>query len=131
VELLRFTVVAIGGVLLDLVIAYSLAVGLGLPLWLAATAGFAVAALVNYILHELWTFGSKTSRPSVLRAAKYLFLCALTLVVRVAVVFLLGAWFGSGPILLILIASAGVSFVVNFALSKFLIFSQRAASAQR
>jgi putative flippase GtrA len=127
-EALRFTVVAIGGVFLDLGIAYSLVLGFGLPLWLAATVGFVVAALVNYVMHELWTFGSATRRPSLRRAAKYVFFSALTLVARLTVVFLLGVWFGSGPVLPILIAGVSGSFVVNYTLSKFLICSHNAPS---
>ena len=68
-DVLRFIVVASRqAVILDIGIAYVLARGFGIPLWLAATAGFVVAALVNYVLHELWTFGSADSqfRPGVL-----------------------------------------------------------------
>jgi putative flippase GtrA len=124
-EAVRFTLVAIGGVILDLSIAYVLAVGVGLPLWLAATAGFMVAALANYIAHELWTFGAAGGRVSARRAAQYLSASALTLVARIMMVFLLRAWFGSTAVLPILIAAAGVSFAVNFAVSKYLIFNRK------
>lgn len=127
-EALRFTIVAIGGVVLDLTIAYTLSVGFGLPLWLAATAGFVCAALVNYIMHELWTFGTSTRRVSAPRAAKYVLLSVVTLAVRVAVVSLLVTGFETPPALPILVAGAAASFAVNFALSKFLMFAPDAPS---
>ena len=124
-ETVRFTLVAIGGVILDLSVAYALAVGFGLPLWLAATASFVVAGLMNYIVHELWTFGVAGGRVSAQRAAQYLSASALTLVARIVMLFLLRAWFGSTAVLPILIAAAGVSFAVNFAISKYLIFNRK------
>ncbi len=123
-EAVRFTLVAIAGVILDLAVAYALARGFGLPLWLAATAGFVVAALVNYIAHELWTFGAVGGRVSARRAAQYLSASALTLAARLLAVFLLGMWLGSTAVLPVLVAAAGVSFAVNFTVSKYLIFNR-------
>ena len=123
-EAVRFTLVATGGVILDLSVAYALAVGFGLPLWLAATAGFVVAALVNYITHELWTFSAAGSRVSARRAVQYLSASALTLVARLLIVLLFRGWFRSTAVLPILIAAASVSFLVNFAVSKYIIFKR-------
>ena len=51
-EAARFLAVAVAGLILDLAVAWSAARYLGLPLWLAAALGFAVAAAMNYALHE-------------------------------------------------------------------------------
>lgn len=124
-EAVRFFAVAFSGVALDLAVAFALAHYLGVPLWAAAVCGFALAALANYAAHEYWTFRSHASRLSWLRAAQYIATSAATLVTRLAVILLLTRWLPADSSLLILVLAAGVSFFVNFLLSKFLIFSQR------
>ena len=120
-ELARFLAVTVLGVILDLAIAFALHTGLGVPLWLAAATGFALAAGVNYVIHQTWSF--RSGPLSVRRAGLYALVALATLGVRVGIVALLdralpGAW----P-LAILVAGAGGSFCVNFALSKFVVFA--------
>lgn len=119
-ELLRFFAVTVLGVVVDLAIAFALHTWLGVPLWLAAAIGFTLAACANYIIHQTWSF--RSGPLSLRRAGLYALVALVTLAVRVGVVAQLdrvleGAW----P-LAILIAGAGGSFVVNFALSKFVVF---------
>jgi len=122
-EMLRFFIVTVLGVVLDIAIAYGLHELAGLPLALAAVIGFMCAASANYILHQLWSFQSSSGRLSASRAAKYGLVAGLTLVARVSVVAMLAAYFAGQYVLSILICGAGVSFFVNFALSKFFVFA--------
>lgn len=121
-ELIRFFGVSVVGVLIDLSIAYSLATFAGVPLWAAATLGFLVAALVNYATHEIWTFRQGNKTLSITRSLKYLMVSVITLLARIAVVFPLEQALSNSP-LLVLFCATGVSFFVNFALSKFFVFS--------
>lgn len=124
-ELIRFFAVTVLGVVLDIAIAYALAVHFGLALWLAATIGFVMAASVNYVAHQLWSFRAGPRQLSASRALKYAIAALATLAARVAVVALLDRALGGEPGLLILICGAGVSFFVNFGLSKFVVFAKR------
>lgn len=122
IEVARFFAVAVAGLVLDLAVAWCAARLLGLPLWLAAAAGFTVAAAANYAAHELWTFRERARRLSAARAARYGATLAATLGARVATVAALAALVGDGHALPVLLAGAGVSFFVNYALSKHFVF---------
>lgn len=120
-ELVRFFAVTVLGVILDLAIAFALHQWAGVPLWLAAATGFTLAASANYVIHQSWSF--RSGPLSLRRAGLYALVALATLAVRVAIVALLdrllpGAW----P-LAILVAGAGGSFCVNFALSKWVVFA--------
>jgi putative flippase GtrA len=121
-EAARFLAVAVAGLILDLAVAWSAARYLGLPLWLAAALGFAVAAAMNYALHELWTFRTGARRLSAGRALRYGAALAATLAARVLTVAVLAALVGETWPLPVLIAGAGVSFVVNYLVSKHFVF---------
>jgi len=126
--LVRFFAVTVLGVILDLAIAYALHQWAGVPLWLAAAMGFGIAAGVNYVIHQTWSF--RTGPLSARRAALYAGVALLTLAVRVAIVAALeralpGAW----P-LAILVAGAGGSFGVNFVLSKWIVFAAPSEATQ-
>jgi len=113
--------VTVLGVILDLAIAYGLHQWAGVPLWLAAATGFALAATANYVIHQTWSF--RTGPLSAKRATLYAGVALVTLAVRVGIVAALeralpGAW----P-LAILVAGAGGSFGVNFVLSKWIVFA--------
>ncbi len=85
-EFARFFTVTVLGLIIDLAIAYALNAGLGVPLWLAAAAGFTLAAGVNYVIHQTWSFQSGPRGFSVRRAALYGGTALVTLAVRVAIV---------------------------------------------
>jgi len=121
-EAARFLAVAVAGLALDIAVAWCAARLLGLPLWLAAAAGFAVAAAANYAAHELWTFREGARRLSGGRALRYGAALAATLGTRVATVAALAALVGDGHALPVLMVGAGVSFFVNYALSKHFVF---------
>ena len=122
--------VSVAGVVLDLAIAYSAATLFGFPLWIAATIGFLVAAAANYVSHELWTFRDGAHQLSAHRSVQYMCVSALTLLSRLAVVALLSTLIDKDYALLILICGAGVSFFVNFTISKFFIFTERSVQEE-
>lgn len=129
-EFLRFFTVTVLGVVLDIAIAYTLVKGFGVTLWLAATIGFVIAASVNYVVHQLWSFQGGSRQLSLARAAKYGGVALATLAARIAVVAALDAALGGQQPLLILICGAGVSFFVNFGLSKLFVFNEAHTKAE-
>lgn len=125
-ELIRFFFVSVGGVVVDIAIAYAITTMFGTPLWIAAVLGFSFAACGNYVLHEVWTFRRETSRLSSKRALYYFITSGVTLSSRLVVLAGLSAWISRDHTLAILIAGAAVSFFVNFIINKLLVFSRRA-----
>ena len=124
-EFVRFFGVTVLGVVIDIAIAWALHTYASVPLWIAARCGFALAALGNYVLHQSWTFQDGPRQLSLARGAKYGAVALLTLLARVASVAALERMWESAPALIILIGGAGVSFFVNFALSKLFVFGER------
>jgi putative flippase GtrA len=122
-EFIRFFAVTVLGVILDLAIAFALHQWAGVPLWLAAAIGFTLAASLNYVIHQTWSFQSGPRTLSARRAGLYGLVALVTLGVRVAIVALLDRVLAGSWPLAILVAGAGGSFCVNFALSKFLVFT--------
>lgn len=123
-ELLRFFSVAALGVVLDIAVALTLHEALGVSLWIAAAIGFTVAAGTNYALHQTWSFRRGSRRLSARRAWKYAAVAILTLLARIGIVALLDRLLDDDLALFILLCGAGVSFCVNFALSKFFVFAE-------
>lgn len=122
-ELIRFTTVAVAGLVVDIALAWTLAVPFGLPLTPSAAAGFAAGATVNYLLHETWTFRQGARQLSATRALRYLGALGLTLAVRLAAVAVLGRLMPDpGLEIVILLLATGLSFFANYAASKFLVF---------
>lgn len=121
-DFIRFGVVSVLGLCVDLAGAWTLARWLPLPA--AALGGFLVGAALNYGLHEAWTFASKDRRPSVRRGGLYLLTLGITLGVRVASVAALEAFVFPAPdqALAALVMATGLSFVVNYLLSKYVVF---------
>jgi len=127
-ELLRFFAVTVLGVVIDLAIAFALHTGLGVPLWIAAAIGFTLAASANYIIHQTWSF--RSGPLSLKRAGAYALVALATLAVRVGIVAQLDRVLAGDYPLAILICGAGGSFVVNFALSKWVVFAAAPTTAE-
>lgn len=119
-EMIRFFAVTVLGVILDLAIAFALHAYVGVPLWLAAAIGFTLAASANYVIHQTWSF--RSGPLSLGRAALYALVALVTLAVRVGIVALLDRLVAGAWPLAILVAGAGGSFIVNFVLSKWVVF---------
>lgn len=124
VDFVRFLVVTIVGLALDIAVAWTFAVKGGMALPLAAVCGFAAGAAFNYVAHEFWTFGGDKSRLSLRRGFLYLTSVGAVFVVRIVAVDFLENTFSSGPWmeLQVLLSAAGISFAVNYVLSKCLVF---------
>ena len=125
-EAVRFFAVAAAGFVLDIGVAWSVERFLGLPIWIAAAIGFAFAALMNYVLHELWTFRNGVRHLSSGRASRYVVGLLLTLATRVVAVYVLDALLNGGYPLAVLIGGAGASFCINYLLSRYWVFRRSA-----
>ena len=128
-ELLRFFAVTVLGVVIDLAIAFALHTGLGVPLWIAAAIGFTLAASLNYVIHQTWSF--RSGPLSLKRAGAYALVALATLAVRVGIVAQLDRVMAGDYPLAILICGAGGSFVVNFVLSKWVVFAAAPPMGER
>lgn len=129
-EAARFLAVAVIGLAVDIAVAWSASHFLDLPLWLAAAIGFVVAATLNYMLHQLWTFRLGAERPTAGRVMRYSIALFATFLARIATVATLAAIFGNAYALPVLFAGAGISFTVNYLLSKHFVFRPRAKSKE-
>lgn len=123
-DFMRFLVVSVLGLGLDLSVAWALATWLGVPLPVAAFCGFSAGAVLNYGLHEAWTFASRDRKPSVKRGGLYLLALGATAAVRVTTVAVLEATLFPRPeqALIVLVAATGLSFATNYLLSKYVVF---------
>ncbi|MEO9781908.1 MAG: GtrA family protein [Sedimentitalea sp.] len=120
-QFLRFGIVAVIGLSVDLGVAWVLAQVWAVPLPIAATVGFLCGAVLNYGMHELWTFQDRSGRLSLKRLFAYLLSLWFVLAVRLGGIAVLG-WLLPDYTFLILIAATGLSFCANYIVSKSLIF---------
>ena len=122
-EFIRFFLVAAVGLLIDTAVAWLLHSQFEVLLTLSSAIGFLIAAAINYVMHEIWTFRGGQRTLSTHRALSYIGVLGITLILRIAAVHLLQIILSSGAYaLLILIIAAGTSFTVNFIASKILVF---------
>lgn len=128
-ELIRFGLVTVLGLGIDLGLAWTLATLAGLPLPAATLGGFLVAAAINYVLHEFWTFSSGARKASAARGLAYAAGLGLTIGTRLLVVTLLAPLAAAAGNLPVLLVAVGCSFVVNFLFSKYVVFRPRPAAA--
>lgn len=128
----RFVVASGLGFLLDLFIALVLHEAARFPLWSAAATSFFVVALMNYLLFELWVFPSADRGLSARRAVGVLLASAVAVAARVGTVLVLdlpvARLLGTGRAgdVTVLVAAAGVSLIVNFAINRAVVFGSRA-----
>lgn len=123
----RFLAVSVIGVALDVGLGWYLATGFGLPLWLAGALGFMAAALLNYLLHEAWTFWGGQNRRSFGRFGRYLMSLGLTATVRLAAIVGFEQVLGAGQgALAVLLPSVALSFCASFVLARSWVFADPA-----
>lgn len=120
-QILRFGIVAIIGLGLDLGVAWVLVKSLNTPLLVAAIVGFLCGAVLNYGLNELWTFQDRSRRLSVRRLLAYLLSVWFVLAVRLGSIFVLKLLFPDQAFLILLVAVV-LSFFANYIVSKSLVF---------
>ena len=96
-------------------------------------AGLLGLSLLNYGLHEAWTFASKDRKPSAKRGGLYLLALGATVGVRVATVAVLEATLLPRPeqALAVLVAATGLSFATNYILSKYVVFRPGRAAPEQ
>jgi putative flippase GtrA len=114
---LRYLLANATGAAVDFTVAALVNALLSPPLWIAAGLGAIVGSVVNYLVHEFWTFGPG-GKPTALRAVTYLTACLLVLVLRVGLTAGLEA--GAGhvlPDLAILALAFVVTFLVNYVIA--------------
>jgi putative flippase GtrA len=130
-EAIRFFLVSLVGLGIDIGVAWALIALVGASDPVAAVVGFSVATVINYFGHQFWTFQKGERRASLRRFSAFAGVVVLTLVVRLLVLHFLGPLLpGSGlnaPLRLGLAAT--VSFFVSFLMSKFMIFSHKVDSS--
>ncbi len=130
-ELARFGTVTVLGLIVDLAVAWVLAVVFSVSLPAAAAVGFGCGALVNYLLHGMWTFRTGQGVFSLRRMTLYVIVLAAVLTVRISGVVML-TWIIGGPEgyeLPVLMAATAASFVANYFLSKCVVFRATGNSA--
>lgn len=119
----RYLCVVVAGYGLDFCGSFAAFKLLGLALPVAASLGFALGVVFNYLAHEFWTFAEVRDRSYGTRFGKFLAVALFTLCVRVGVIFLLDPFAGSDLAhAALLVASAGVSLGVNYTLTRFAVF---------
>lgn len=127
-QFLRFLAVSVLGVGVDLGASWLFAT-LGAPLWLAASLGFGLAALLNYLLHLRWTFQTNATPAQATRYAAGL---GLTYATRIGAVLVIGHMRGpDAPALWVLVPAVGISFIVSFLANKFLVFQNSTQKRDR
>jgi putative flippase GtrA len=127
-EALRFGIVVLGGLAVDLGLTLILVQATGLSLWQAAACGFIAGAIVNYVLHEFWTFKEGEQRVSPTRIGLYIGVLATTFGARIGAVALLSTII-SAP-LPILVVALGISFLINYILSRGIVFRPQSPTSQ-
>ena len=129
-EVLRFAIVTVAGLIVDLGTAMLAAEVIGLSLPAGAAMGFFAGALFNYVCHELWTFRVRGGGLSARRAGLYLVSMRVVLGARMGVAIALSPLaVGRLSTLGVLIAAAGVSFIVNYLLSRLVVYGSRRAAS--
>ena len=118
----RFFSVSIFGTIADYLLALFLAGVFAFPIVLASTCGFILGAFVNYCGHTIFSY-EHTSKDSIslVGFGKYLAAILVSLLVRVAVVALLG-YFSALPFWFILLCAIGASFISSYVISTLWVF---------
>ena len=132
-ETIRFFLISMTGLGLDIGIAWALIVFGGAPDSIAALVGFSVATVINYFGHQFWTFPDGERRASLRRFMAYAGVVLLALAVRLITLDLIGPLLpGTGLAVPIRLGLAAVaSFLVSFLMSKFLVFNQLPGARRR
>jgi putative flippase GtrA len=121
----RFFSVSIFGTIADYLLALLLVSVFASPFVFASTCGFIVGAFVNYCGHTIFSY-EHTSKASisVVGFGKYLIASLFSLLVRLAVVALLG-YFSALPFWFILLCAIGASFISSYVISTLWVFRKQ------
>ncbi|WP_159086869.1 GtrA family protein [Loktanella sp. Alg231-35] len=128
-ESLRFGIVSIIGLCVDIALTWLVFASFGVSLLVSAAIGFAAGACLNYALHEFWTFKRTESRVSIQRLTRYAIALVATLTARLCAVFVFSRVMDEVQYaLLILILATGISFVMTYLISKLFVFKSEGSS---
>jgi putative flippase GtrA len=120
----KFFLVSLGGVGGDISLAWTLYSVVGIPLSLSVFISLSCAAVLMYFFHEFWTFRRNATQFSFRRLRQFMATSFLVLFVRWVFLWIMHnpLGFGEQMALLQLTGAAGVSFLVNYAVSRVVIF---------
>ena len=125
-EFIKFSLVGLSGVFVDLLLVYLCFSVFNLDLRIANISGFIVALTSNYILNRFWSFRYGRDVSFIKGYGLFALICSLGLALRLGIVHMFMHRFTSGvePLLL---SSTGIvaAAVFNFLGSRFLVFSKR------
>jgi GtrA-like protein. len=121
----RFFVINAVSLGIDAIVSAA-ALWLGANLYAAPSAGVGASFVFAYVAHEFWTFRREDSGLSLRRFVNFALNCLMILLVRFLVIRLVENHINHESFLsqaLILAIAAGVSFMVNFFISRRFIFT--------
>ena len=95
----------------------------GLSYLLAVTLSFSLGAVTNYLLNKFITFKDKT-RQIIAQIGVYSFICALSLLCSIGLMYALVEWVKLWP-MLARILTTGIMLLINFLMHKFITYNQQ------
>lgn len=120
-EICVYTVLTLGGLVVDLGVANLLVYFFAWPLVLSGIFGLIAGTITNYFIHLNITFKKRNLTRSWKGFWKYVQTCLLGAGVRVAILGLFSLFPDIAPLIALIIAT-GISFTVNYLLSRFFVF---------
>lgn len=112
---LRFGLVGLSGVFVDMAVFYALRVWLGLPIARSVILSAEAAVINNFVWNDLWTFGDisrqqPSKRQQLKRFIKFNLICLAGIILQALIVSLLHDFFGINEFVSKLLAIAIVTF---------------------
>lgn len=120
-EILLYTALTLGGLIVDLGMANMLVYLFAIPLVVSGAFGLLVGTITNYFIHLKITFKDHGLPASWTGFAKYLQTCLIGAAVRIGALMIFSLFSAIESITSLIIAT-GISFSVNYLLSKFYVF---------
>lgn len=120
-EISVYTVLTLGGMAVDLGLANLLIYFFAVKLVIAGICGLIAGTITNYFIHLHITFKNRNLTPSWKGFGKYAQTCLVGAGVRIAALTLFSHFAEIPPIIALIIAT-GLSFTVNYILSRFYVF---------
>jgi putative flippase GtrA len=120
-EIFIYTAMTLGGLVVDLGVANLFAYLFAWPLVISGIFGLIAGTITNYFIHLNITFKSRNLNHSWKGFWKYVQTCLLGAGVRVGILGLFSLFSNIAPLVALIIAT-GLSFTVNYLLSRFYVF---------
>ena len=126
-ELIRFFLVAVAGLVIDIAIAWSCIVFAGVSDPVAASIGLLAGMVFNYFLHLLWTFRDHQRQASIKHFLQFAITVGITLIVRIIVLESIrqAGWQSILHPVIRLGISAAVAFALSYGLCRWLIYGKQ------